>query len=166
MSENIILAFGSARVDLPNLRCAAEEFAWTVKSAHSVSQVASENTSETVAIFFHKSAVDPDCSWAEAIRYIGNAFPGLAIIVCHGFSEPIDWPALCAVGAFHAVWLPLKQCEVRKSLGFVSEARRRAASPVLTPQKRERFAEEPDSPLSAPSSRGPRPRALPSPYLH
>jgi hypothetical protein len=42
------------------------------------------------------------------------------------------------------VWLPLKGSEVRKSLGFVSEARRRLltkqAAQAVTPRMRERSA--------------------------
>ena len=163
MSDNIIVAPGSAPVNLQCLGCAAAEFGWTVKFAQSVLQAASGNVSEIAAIILHKSAVGEDCSWPEAILHVKSVLPGVACIVCHGFSEPIDWPALSAAGAFHAVWLPLRQSEIRKSLGFVSEARQRLASPIPMPQ---RLSTEPDSPPSAPLSGGSHPPTLPSRYLH
>jgi hypothetical protein len=96
-----------------------------VKTAQFLRDAEGAVDSDTAAIFFHRSAVSPDCSWLEALSQIKAIFQSVAPIACHAFSEPIDWPALSAAGAFHDVWLPLKPSEVRQSLGFVSEARRR-----------------------------------------
>jgi hypothetical protein len=49
------------------------------------------------------------------------------VIACHGFAESIDWPELCDAGAFHTLWLPLKENEVRQSLGFVWGSEKRLA---------------------------------------
>ena len=177
MSDNIIVMSGLARVELETLRRVSQDFGYTVNPAHYVSEATRNVTPETVAIFFHRSAFGIDCSWLDAVREMRSAFPDIPSIICHGFSEPVDWPSLCAAGAFHAVWLPLKESEVRKSLGFVSEVRRRvktsrvapaAGYPAagFTPLKPERFSPAPDSRPSPRLSGGSRPRALPSPYLH
>src|ERR1019366_1512253 len=149
MNDNIIVMSGSVRIDLETLRGVAQEFGWTVKPVHYMSEATQNLTSETVAVFFHRSAFGIDCTWLDAVRQVRNTFPEIPSIVSHGFSEPVDWPSLCAAGAFHAVWLPLKESEVRKSLGFASEARRRVTTsrasrksghpaPLFTRQKRER----------------------------
>jgi len=177
MSDNIIVMSGLVRVDLETLRGVSQEFGFTLNPAHYVSEAAQNVTPDTDEVFFHRSAFGLDCSWADAVREVSSTFPDIPAIICHGFSEPIDWPALCAAGAFHAVWLPLKEAEARKSLGFVSEARQRAKmsvvaqagdnpAPVFTPQKRERFAPPPDSQPAPRLSAGSRPQAPPSLYLH
>jgi len=170
MSDNIIVMPGAARVEIEDLRNVARKFGWPVKTAQFLRDAEGTVDSDTAAIFFHRSAVQPDCSWLEALRQIKAIFPDVAPIACHAFSEPIDWPILCAAGAFHDVWLPLKASEVRKSLGFVSEARRRLltkqAAQAVTPPKRERFSPEPHSQPSGQLSEGSRPRASRSLYLH
>ncbi len=175
MSDNIIVMPGAASVEIEDLRNVARKFEWTVKTARFLRDAEGTVDSETAAIFFHRSAVRADCSWVEALRQIKALFPGVAPIACHAFSEPIDWPALCAAGAFLDVWLPLKGSEVRKSLGFVSEARRRLlakqAAQAVTPPKRERssperFSPEQHSQPSGQLSEGSRHRALRSLYLH
>jgi hypothetical protein len=64
-------------------------------------------------------------------------------VVCHGFSEPIDWPALRDAGAFDALWLPLKEDEVRRSLGFVWEAEKRRGERTRKPDAPQRIAPAP-----------------------
>ena len=53
-----------------------------------------------------------------AKKLIGNA----RLIVCHPMSEPPEPEQLEAIGAFHAVALPLKFDEVLHSLGFLWQA--------------------------------------------
>lgn len=128
MSDHIIVTSGLVRIDPDTMRSVAQEFGWTVKSAHYMAEASQNVTSDTAAIFFHRTALGIDCTLLDAVRDVRSAFPEIPSIVCHGFSEPIDWPSLCAAGAFHAVWLPLKESEVRKSLGFVSAVRRRVTT--------------------------------------
>jgi len=85
---------------------------------------------KVAAVLFHRDSVDPGGSWLNAVRLLKLAMPRVLLIACHGFSEPIDWPELCDAGAFHTLWLPLKESEVRQSLGFIFEARNR---PLLAP---------------------------------
>lgn len=168
MSDNIILLPGVARVEIEELRNGAREFGWQVKTAQFLRAAEGTVDSDTAAIFFHRSAVTPDCTWLEALRQMQAIFPGIALIACHAFSEPVDWPALSAAGAFHDVWLPLKGSEVRKSLGFVSEARQRLltlhAARAATPL--ESFSPEPGAQPSGQLSQGSRPQVSRSRYLH
>jgi len=64
-------------------------------------------------------------AWVDAVRLLRLALPKARLVACHGFAESIDWPQLCDAGAFHALGLPLKENEVRRSLGFIAQALRR-----------------------------------------
>jgi hypothetical protein len=123
MSGSIIVMPGSDHVNLPALQAVAAEFEWVV-------QVASHPGEATApkALFLYHDAFGPGQSWLEVVRSCRFQFPELRPIVCHRLSEPIDWPALSRAGAFHAVSLPLKESEVRQSLGFVWEAEERLAA--------------------------------------
>src|ERR1019366_6736360 len=84
----------------------------------------------TVAVLFGKEALGPGYSRLETIRLLRLALPKARLVVCHGFSETIDWPELSDAGAFHELWLPLRENEVRLCLGFLREAERRVAMPA------------------------------------
>src|ERR1019366_7575986 len=86
----------------------------------------------TVAVLFGKEALGPGYSRLETIRLLRFALPKIRLVACHGFSEAIDWPELSDAGAFHELWLPLQENEVRLCLGFVWEAEKRAAAAKLT----------------------------------
>jgi ActR/RegA family two-component response regulator len=120
MRGKLILMPGSAKLDLQALQTAAAEFGWAVKVAHNLRDAASAQ-----AVLFHRDALGPGCSWLEAVRLLRAALPEARLVACHGFAEAIDWPELCEAGAFHALGLPLRANEVRKSLGFISEAEKR-----------------------------------------
>jgi hypothetical protein len=126
--ENLIVMQGSARFDLPVLERVAGEFGWAVKVIHTLSDVAPQREGTTAALLFYRDACGPDCSWHDAVRLLSLALPGIRLVACHGFTEPLDWPNLCDAGAFHALWLPLKEDEVRQSLGFISEAQKKTVS--------------------------------------
>jgi len=66
--------------------------------------------------------------WEQALRGILNAAPEALPILCQGFSDAIHWPKVVAAGGFHSLFLPFHMGEVRQSLGFVWDAKCRAAS--------------------------------------
>ena len=78
-------------------------------------------------LFFHRSAFG-SCSWVDAVHLVRSVLPEVRQIACPAFSEWVDWPSLSDAGAFHTLWLPMKENEVRQSLGFVREAETRLAS--------------------------------------
>lgn len=55
-------------------------------------------------------------------RLIKKLIGSAKMIVCHPMSEPPEPEQLEAIGAFHAVALPLKFDEVLHSVGFVCQA--------------------------------------------
>jgi DNA-binding NtrC family response regulator len=130
MTDNLIVLPGLARFDLQTLRPVAEEFGWDVKTVHDLSSATAEVDSGTAAVLFHCSALGTS-TWVEAVRALKALLPETRLVACHGFSEPVEWPALCDAGAFHALWLPLKENEVRKSFGFVLQDRQRLENEAL-----------------------------------
>jgi hypothetical protein len=128
MTGNIIVMPGSARLDLQTLQAVAGDFGWAVKVAGDMGEA-----SEAKAVLFHRDALGAGCSWLEAVRRLRLALPDVRLVACHGLAESIDWPELCDAGAFHALGLPLNENEVRKSLGFISQAVKRLDSPEIKP---------------------------------
>jgi hypothetical protein len=122
MTANLIVMPGSAKLDLKTLQAAAGEFGWSVAVAEDLRDAALAQ-----AVLFHRDALGPGCSWLEAVRRLRLALPRARLIACHGLAEAVDWPTLCDAGAFHALGLPLRANEVRRSLGFLSEAEKRSA---------------------------------------
>jgi len=125
MAENIIVMPGSARVDLQALQAVAGEFGWEVKVAGDLHEARSAQV-----VLFHRDALGPGCSWLDAVRQLRQALPDARLVACHGIWESIDWPELCDAGAFHAIGLPLRANEVRKSLGFISAAGKISRRPL------------------------------------
>ena len=125
MWTNIIVMPGSARIGLKLLRSAAREFGCNIAVAGGLREAMGMSGGGTVAVIFHRDALSVDCSWTDTIGRLKVALPGIKLIACYGYSEPIDWPALSDAGAFHALGFPLKAEEVRQSLGFLFEAEQR-----------------------------------------
>jgi hypothetical protein len=131
MTDNIIVMPGSTRPDLQALKAVAGEFGWGVDIAHDLGEIAGAQADrKTVAAFVHRDFLGREYSWVEAIRRLKLTLPGIRVIACHGFAESIDWPELCDAGAFHALWFPLKENEVRQSLGFVWGAEKRRGAGI------------------------------------
>ena len=106
--------------DVPRtvLNAVASEFGCVVESVDSFEHL--ERTyarGNIAAIFFEPNAFK--FSWPVALKSVLDAAPTAMPIVCHRFSDAIDWPALAAAGAFHTIPFPFHEAEVRQSLGFV-----------------------------------------------
>jgi hypothetical protein len=120
---------GSAHIHLSSLQAIAENFGWAVGVTHDLDKVAAAQACrKTVAVLFCRDTLGRGYSWLETIRLLRRALPDVHLLPCHGFSEPVDWPELCEAGAFHGLWLPLRENEVHQSLGFVWEAEKRLAN--------------------------------------
>ncbi len=128
MANDVVFMPGSKQIQLSALQAAAKDFGWVVNVSRDVCKIAAAQASrKTVAVLFCCDTLGRGYSWIETIRLFRRALPEARLLPCHGFSEPIDWPELCDAGAFHALWLPLRENEVRQSLGFVWEAEERFA---------------------------------------
>jgi hypothetical protein len=121
MSGFIIVMPGSEQVDLPALQAVAADFGWEAQQGDLHTAAAPK------ALLLYRDAFGPEHCWLEVIRLCRFKLPEVRLIVCHGLAESIDWPALSRAGAFHLLSLPLKENEVRQSLGFVWEAEERLA---------------------------------------
>lgn len=127
MSDNIAVMPGPGQVDLPLLRSVASEFGWTVKIAHGPREITAVDVRKRASVvLFHRETFGSGYSWGETIHRLKQELPAARLIACHGFAESVDWPALSEAGAFHSLWLPMKESEVRRSLGFVWEVNRRS----------------------------------------
>jgi hypothetical protein len=73
------------------------------------------------AVLFEPKALG--IPWNEALSRILEAAPDALPMVCQRFSETAVWPDLAEAGAFHSLSLPLDECELRQSLGFVWTAK-------------------------------------------
>jgi hypothetical protein len=132
VTENILVMPGSDRRRQPALHAIAADFGWTVEVTNDLKAIAAAQPSgKTVAALFSRDALGPGYSWLKTIQTLKIALPKTHLVVCHGFSETIDWPELSDAGAFHELWLPLQDNEARLCLGFVWEAEKRLASPAV-----------------------------------
>lgn len=126
MSDNIVVLPGSSRLESAVLHRVAQEFGWEVNVARDLFEAGGRRT---VAVLFSRDALGAELGWMETTRLLKSALPDVRLVACHGFTDTIDWPALTEAGAFHSLWLPLKEEEVRRSLGFLWQAARRLTVP-------------------------------------
>jgi hypothetical protein len=130
MADNIVVMPGSTRLDLSVIDAIAGEFGWKIQIAEDAGEVAAVASLRKVrAVLLCSDAFGPSVFWQDAIRLANFVFPGAPVIALHGFAESIAWPELCDAGAFHSLWVPLKENEVRQSLGFVANAGRLPGAP-------------------------------------
>ncbi len=126
MTQGTVVLAGSLPVDRLNLDLLAAEFGWSVKEAACLRSVAELNADRNlVAVLF--SPFSLALPWDQALRRVQDSAPGALPILCHGFAETIDWPLVAEAGAFHSLLLPFALGEVRRSLGFVWDAKCRSA---------------------------------------
>jgi len=128
MSDQVVVMSGPTRLDLKPLEKVAREFGWVVGTASDPQLLAlAFPYRKPVAVLFHRDAMGSEYSWPEALRRAHALLPEVRIIACHGFAEYVNWPELRSAGAFHALPIPLRENEVRQSLGFVLDAEKRLA---------------------------------------
>jgi DNA-binding NtrC family response regulator len=127
MASNLIVMPGTRRINFSVLQAVAGNFGWMVGSSSDTGEV---TASEPVAALVSRDALAPGQTWAETLRQLRLALPGIRLITCHGFSDPIDWQELSEAGAFHAIHVPLKENELRQALGFVWKAERRRGDSI------------------------------------
>lgn len=136
MADRIIVMRGSGQFDFERLAAVADEFGFRTEIAAdagtsvgrtNVERKIAEPFSDIAAVFFHRDALGPGCSWFDALWTLRSDFPGARLVVCHGFADDTDWQRLSDAGAYYALWLPLRDSELRQCLGFIWEAERKTA---------------------------------------
>jgi hypothetical protein len=133
MPHGTVVLAGRLPVEHLKLHLLAAEFGWSIKQASSLCGVAELNADRNpVAVLFNPR--DLALPWESALRGVLEAAPGALPILCHGFAETIDWPRAAEAGAFHSLHIPFALSEVRRSLGFVWEAKRRSVVIPINPR--------------------------------
>jgi hypothetical protein len=124
-NETLVVMPGFSEAFATTLSLVAQEFGWSVETASGPEQAATIAQNRRVAaVFFHREAFGNACSWRDALRRLRTTLPEAHLIPCYGFSDPIDWDQLRDAGAFHSLWLPLKENELRQCLGFIWQTTR------------------------------------------
>jgi hypothetical protein len=135
-NETLVVMHGLSEVFATTLSLVAQEFAWSVETVSNPAEATTlAHTRRIAAVFFHREVFGESCTWRDALRELRMTLPEAHLIPCHGFSDPIDWDQLSDAGAFHSLWLPLKENELRQCLGFIWQTTRIPARSERAPQK-------------------------------
>jgi hypothetical protein len=132
----VVLA-GGLSVEHVALDSVVAEFGWSLKKACGFRALAALSAeSNLVAVLFSPHQLS--LPWEQALKEVLEAAPSALPILCHGFRDLIHWPQAARAGAFHSLLVPFNVREVRQSLGFVYEAKRRSAVIPMPRQARRR----------------------------
>jgi hypothetical protein len=129
MELQIVIMPGSNRVDLPLLRGTAQDFGWAIQIARDAGElIAVQARGKVGAVLFQQDSLGTGLSLLNMIALLREVVPETRLVACNNFSEGVDFPKLCRAGLFHALWMPLRENEVRQCLGFVWEAEKQLIS--------------------------------------
>ncbi len=118
MQSPTVLLLGSLPANAASLDMLVAQFGWSLETASDFRCLRGLNADRNlVAVLFEAGMWSLE--WSEALQLVRHAAPSAFPILCHRFSDHLDWPTLADAGAFHAMRLPLVANEVRQSLGFV-----------------------------------------------
>ena len=118
MTSGTVVLVGTLPVAHLALDLLVAKFGWSVENAPNLHCLTKLNRDRNVvAVLF--SPLDLALSWEEALRSVSEAAPRARPILCHRFSDKIDWPQVAEAGAFHSLLLPFTVSEVRHSFGFI-----------------------------------------------
>jgi DNA-binding NtrC family response regulator len=155
MTQRSVVLLGSLPTETPEIKSLAEEFGWRLDTAADLDQLRSLiAVRNPVAILLDPN--DLGLSWDAALNSVQEIDSRPYLILCHRFSDVVDWPKLAEAGAFHALARPLDPNEVRQSLAFVWSAALRSTANILPmhrPQGREAAANVHEPTLIAARSR-------------
>src|SRR5262245_38467732 len=115
------------------------EFGWSFESSADLDGLAHLcSQREVVTVLMDPGALH--LTWRQAISAVKGIAPRALPILCHRFSDAVDWPEASSAGAFHQLSLPLNLGELRQSLGFVwAEKNKRFQVIPLTKEERGRM---------------------------
>jgi len=121
MMQRSVVLLGDLPLKTAALHRHVQEFGWSLETAGDLAQLPNLLAARNpVAVFLDANGLA--LSWEVALKSVLDIDPEALVILCHRFSDAVDWPKLAEVGAFHAVALPFDPNEVRQSLAFVSSA--------------------------------------------
>ena len=121
MNQEVVVVLGNLAAGRAAIDPLAQGFGWSVEPAQDLKQLRTLATEQrVVAVLLDARALG--MSWEHALDAVRCIVPRALTIVCHRFSEAIEWPELADAGAFHALPVPFDSAEVRQSLGYVAAA--------------------------------------------
>ena len=133
-NETLVAMPGFSEAFSTTLALVAQEFGWPVATVSGPEEASALAHSRRVAAVFVLRD-SSGSSWSEALGQLRIISPEARLIPCCGFSDPVDCDQLRDAGAFHSLWLPLKENELRQCLGFIWQATRVPAQTERTPRK-------------------------------
>lgn len=135
MTRGTVVLLGNLTARPVALSETAAEFGWAVETVRDEDELERAwQRNPVVAVLFDPQAVAEnylEASVRSAMNAVLRAAQGAFLITCQKFSDPIPWPELADLGAFHSLSLPVDPSELRRSLGFVWAARRRHTASVI-----------------------------------
>lgn len=133
-NETLLVMPGFSEAFSTTLALVAQEFGWQVVTVSGPEEASALARNRRVAaVFFLRDASGG--SWTDALGQLRAMVPEAHLIPCCGFSDPVDWDQLRDAGAFHSLWLPLKENELRQCLGFIWQATRVPVQAERAPRK-------------------------------
>jgi DNA-binding NtrC family response regulator len=143
MARETIVVLGNITNGHAAMEPLLSEFNWSLENALTLDGLADIcSRQDVVAVLVDPAVVE--LPWKQAISAVQEAAPRALPILCHRFSEAIDWTEASAIGAFHLLGLPLDLGELRQSLGFVwAEKNKRRHVISLTAHERSRLRKSP-----------------------
>jgi len=139
MPRETIVVLGNLMKGHMALEPLLSEFEWSIESTLTLDGLAGICARrDVVAVLVDPAALE--LPWKRAIAAVQEVAPRALPILCHRFSNAIDWPEASAAGVFHLLGLPLNLGELRQSLGFVwAEKNKRSPVIALTGDDRSRL---------------------------
>ena len=122
MIGSVVLLGGLSKVDI--VQQVADQLHVPLHHVGGIQQLAAFSVDGLVAGVLFSPAL-MGLPWRRALAKIRTAAPAALPILCHRFSDEVEWPEMARAGVFHALHLPFSAHEVRQSLGFVIHARER-----------------------------------------
>lgn len=111
-----VFALLETPIDTVMVARAARSFGWNATPVQSLRDLQCIDSDRIAAVLFDCKA--DGGNWFTSAARLRVAAPGVRLIACHHFSDELDWPALCDAGVFHAIRIPLREEELRQSLGY------------------------------------------------
>lgn len=122
MPRQSIVVLGDEITRQPGLASVVGQFDWNPEIAIDLDGLVKLCFQrDIVAVLLQSQAID--LPWKQALAAVRQAVPEAAVLLCHRFSEAIDWSEASVAGAFGLLHVPLSLSELRQNLGFVWAAR-------------------------------------------
>ena len=137
MPPETIVVIGNMTNGHPLLESVFLEFEWSTEATSTLDGLADiYSRSDVLAVLMDPAALD--LPWRQALAAVQRTAPRALPILCHRFSDAVDWTEAANAGAFNLLGLPLNVSELRQSLGFVWAEKNKRPQVIPLPEERSR----------------------------